>query len=365
MTRRRMAKPMGGRSRDVGVTSTNPGGVSVVAVPTDPLPVAITELRARLGATADRARDYLAAARAASTRRAYRHDWAAFAAWCAGHGLPALPAAPETVALYLADLADQVKEAADGRAVPRYAINTLQRRLAGIAAAHKEAGQEPPTRAALVRRTWAGIRRTRRVAPAAKAPIATDLLRAMVAALPATVQGRRDRALLLVGFAGAFRRSELVALDRADLGFDGEGLTITLRASKTDQEGAGRAIGIPFGERPDTCPVRALRAWLAAAGIDGGAVFRPVTRHDTVRPRRLTDHSVALIVKRAATAVGLDPAAYAGHSLRAGLATAAARAGVAERDIMRQTGHRSVEMVRRYIREGSLFRDNPAGRVGL
>jgi integrase len=337
----------------------------LVATPVEPFDQVVVELRERLGATADRTRDYMAAARAASTRRAYSHDWRSFVAWCADYQVPSLPAAPETVALYLAYLADQLAPASDGRLAPRYAINTLQRRLAGIAAAHKAAGADSPTREAVVRATWSGIRRLRGVAAVAKAPIVTSDLRAMVGALPDTLQGARDRALLLIGFAGAFRRGELVSLDRADLRFGRQGLTITLRSSKTDQEGAGRPIGIPHGARPETCPVRALQTWLAVAGITEGPVFRPVTRHDTVRPQRLTDHSVALIVKRAATSVGLDPTLYAGHSLRAGLATAAAQAGVGERDIMRQTGHRSVEMVRRYIRDGSLFRDNPAAAVGL
>jgi integrase len=331
----------------------------------DPLAQAVAELRERLSPTAQRARDFMAAARAASTRRAYDHDWRAFAAWCETYQLPSLPAAPETVALYLADLADQITLTGEGRRRPRYAVNTLQRRLAGIAAAHKAAGVEPPTRETIVRTTWSGIRRLRGVAPAAKAPIVTAQLRAMVGTLPDTLQGARDRALLLIGFAGAFRRSELVSLDRADLRFGREGLTITLRASKTDQEGAGRQIGIPLGARVETCPVRALQTWLSVARIADGPVFRPVTRYDTVRPQRLTDHSVAAIVKRVAIQVGLDPDQYAGHSLRAGLATAAAQAGVGERDIMRQTGHRSVEMVRRYIRDGSLFRDNAAAAVGL
>jgi integrase len=186
----------------------------------------------------------------------------------------------------------------------------------------------------------------------------------MVAALPDGLLGVRDRALLLVGFAGAFRRSELVSLDRPDLEFTKDGLTVMLRRSKSDQEGQGRKVGIPYGSNPETCPVRALQAWLEAAAITDGPVFRGVTRHGKVQGR-LSGYAVALIVKRYAAVGGLDPSRYAGHSLRAGLATAAAIGGASERSIMNQTGHKSITMVRRYIRDGNLFRENAAAKTGL
>ncbi len=168
-----------------------------------------------------------------------------------------------------------------------------------------------------------------------------------------------------MGFAAALRRSELVGLDVGDVAFTREGLVISLRRSKTDQEGQGRKIGIPAGMHPATCPVKALRAWLGAAGLEDGPVFRPLTRGGAVRTGRLSDKAVARIVKRTAQAAGLDPNEYAGHSLRAGLATSAAAAGVSERAIMQQTGHKSIAVARRYIREGSLFRENAAGAVGF
>jgi integrase len=183
-----------------------------------------------------------------------------------------------------------------------------------------------------------------------------DELKLMLERLPTTRVGLRDRALLLLGFAGAFRRSELVSLDVADLEFARAGLIVTLRKSKTDQEGNSRRLGIPFGSSETTCPVRSVQAWLEAALITSGPVFRPLDVFDRVQPERLSDKAVARIVKRRAKAVGLDPARYAGHSLRAGLATSAAAAGASERVIMSQTGHRSADMVRRYIREGALFR---------
>ena len=176
--------------------------------------------------------------------------------------------------------------------------------------------------------------------------------------------GKRDRALLLVGFAGAFRRSELVSLDVSDVTFDPNGLTIRLRRSKTDQEGEGRKVGLPYGSNLATCPVRALQEWLSAGSISEEALFVGINRHGTPQGR-LSACAVALIVKKVVAAAGLNPDLYAGHSLRAGLATSAAMAGVSERSIMAQTGHRSVQMVRRYIRDGSLFRENAAAGIGL
>jgi len=247
--------------------------------------------------------------------------------------------------------------------------STLQRRLSAISQAHQVAGLETPTRNAMVMLVWAGIRRTHGSAQEGKAPALVEDLRTMVAAMAPRRRGQpwqllelRDRALLLLGFAGAFRRSELVALDVEDLAFSRAGLAVHLRRSKTDQEGEGRRIGIPRGQQPETCPVAALQAYLKAADIETGAVFRG-TNHGRIQQSRLSDQSVALVVKRRAEAVGLDPEQLAGHSLRAGLATSAAAAGASERSIMAQTGHRSVTMVRRYIREGELFHPGNAASV--
>jgi integrase len=193
----------------------------------------------------------------------------------------------------------------------------------------------------------------------------TDDIRAMLGATDVGVIGTRDRALLLLGFAGASRRSELVGLDIEDRAFGKDGLTITLRRSKTDQDGIGRKTGIPYGSNPETCPVRTLQAWIELAGITAGPLFRSINRHQQVQPDRLRGIDVARVVKQLADRAGLDAGKYAGQSLRAGHATAAAIAGASERSIMNQTGHRSVQMVRRYIRDGSLFRENSAGKLGL
>jgi integrase len=210
-----------------------------------------------------------------------------------------------------------------------------------------------------------GIRRMIGTAPTQKTPTLTADIRSMVEATDAGLIGVRDRAIILLGFAGAFRRSELAALDLVDLDFGRDGLTVMIRRSKTDQEGAGRKVGIPYGSNPETCPVRSLQAWMEVSGVDAGLVFRSMNRHGQLQAGRLRGGDVARIVKKLATRAGLDPAKYAGHSLRAGHATSAAIAGASERSIMRQTGHRSVQMVRRYIRDGNLFRDNSAGKLGL
>jgi integrase len=264
-----------------------------------------------------------------------------------------LPASSDAVASYIADCAGRLK------------VGTIQRRLNAIAEAHKAVEMDSPTHHAMVANTMKGIRRTKGTAPTQKAPMLTDDVRGMVDAAGAGLIGTRDRALIPLGFAGAFRRSELVALDIEDCTFGKDGLTVTLRRSKTDQDGQGRKIGIPYGSNPETCPVRVLQSWNEQAGIAGGPLFRSINRHGRIRAGRLSGIDVARVVKKLALRAGLDPAKYAGHSLRAGHATAAAIAGASERSIMKQTGHRSVQMVRRYIRDGSLFRENSGGKLGL
>jgi integrase len=183
--------------------------------------------------------------------------------------------------------------------------------------------------------------------------------------LPNSTIGIRDRALLLVGFAGALRRSELVNVRAPDVTETNEGLVIRIRRSKTDQEGKGRQVAIPYGSVPETCPVRACREWIATGQLTEGPLFRRIDRHGHVNDRALHRDSIGTIVKRAAEAAGLDPAIYAGHSLRAGLCTQAYMNGARELDIMRQTGHKSLETARKYIRGRGLFRDNPAAKLGL
>ena len=300
----------------------------------------------------EQVREFIRASKAESTIRGYRADWLHFCKWCEPHSLCPLPASPETVASFIADCASRLK------------VGSIQRRLNAIAEAHKAVGLASPTHHAMVANTMKGIRRTKGTAPAQKAPTLTDDIRAMVDATDIGLIGARDSALLLLGFAGAFRRSELVGLDVEDCAFGKDGLTVTLRRSKTDQESAGRKIGIPYGSNPDTCPVRRCLTWIELTGIETGPLFRSLNRHGQVQEGRLSGIDVARVVKKLARRAGLNPAKYAGHSLRAGHATSAAIAGASERSIMDQTVHRSVQMVRRHIRDGSLFRENSAGKLG-
>jgi site-specific recombinase XerD len=302
-----------------------------------------------------KAAHYIALAKAENTLRAYRTDWKHFVAWSERHALTSLPAAPDTVAMYLAESAETRK------------ASTLTRRLAAIAKAHQAAGFESPCsmKHAVVSETLAGIRREKGTSPEAKAPLMTGDLSHLSAVMPDSALGARDRALLLIGFAGGFRRSELAALVVEDIEVVEDGLRVRLRKSKTDPEGKGRLVGIPFGSDPRTCPIRAYRRWLDVSGIAAGAVFRAIDRHGHFGEDAITPQVVALVVKRWCKAAGLDPARFGAHSLRSGLATQAARNGASERSIMRQTGHKSVQVVRRYIREGELFHDNAAAKLGL
>lgn len=299
--------------------------------------------------------DYIAAALASGTQRMYTARWRMFVAWCKKHGRTPLPADPAIVANYLAELANAGKS-----------VSTIAGHRLAIATAHKVAGCDTsPTEKEVVRLTMKGIRRKLGIRPHSKTALHTRDMREMIRALPENLGGTRDRALLLLGFAGAMRRSELVALDVADVELRREGLRILIRRSKEDQDGEGQIIGIPYGSHFETCPVRALQDWLDAAHIIEGSLFRPVAKGGHLQPGRLSNRAVAEIVKRSAKRVGLEPTKFAGHSLRSGFATTAAEQGVPERHIMRQTRHKSLHMVRRYIQEGELFRDNPAASIGL
>ena len=296
---------------------------------------------------------YASTASAAATRKGYGSDWTHFAAWCQGQGLAALPAAPVTVGGYLAAMAPVLK------------VSTLGRRLAALAIAHRLAGHQLDLKHPGIAAVMTGIRRQHGSAQRQAAPATVDVVKAMAATCGEDLAGLRDRALLLLGFAGAFRRAELVALQVEDVTEDAAagGLRVTLRRSKGDQAGEGQVVGIARTGSA-TCPVAALALWRGAAGIETGRLLRSVDRHGRVGDG-LSDKAVALVVKRRAEAAGLDPALFSGHSLRAGLATSAAAHGLEERDIQRQTRHRSVAVLRRYIRDGALFRANVSGKIGL
>lgn len=307
-----------------------------------------------LTTTESAALEYIGASVSDNTRRAYNSNWKRFESWCNEQGRAALPASAETVGLYVTTLAEGGKQAA-----------TIDQARAAIRFAHEVAGVEDNTDAVSVRQVLRGIRRTIGTAQTGKRPtLATDI-KAMVAELPRNgLKSIRDKALLLVGFAGGFRRSELAGLEVSDMVENSEGLKITLRRSKTDQEGKGRVVGICRSDNPVTCPVRAVQAWLSASGITEGYIFRHIDRHGRILAG-ITPQAVALVVKIAALDAGLDPSVYSGHSLRAGLVTQAALNGASDRNIMRQTGHKSQATVQRYVRIANLFKDNVSGSIGL
>lgn len=304
-----------------------------------------------LAALADRAQEFATLARAPATTRAYQSDWAHFEAWCGRMGLAAVPATPGTVAAYLTAHADALK------------ISTLTRRLSSIATAQRLAGYTLDKGHPELRETWRGIRRARGTAQRRVEALTVPLLRQVLATCGDRLIDSRDRALILVGFAGAFRRSELCGLDTDDVMVSPEGLAIRLARSKSDQEGAGATVTIGRTGR-DTCPAAAFESWMAAAEITGGLAFRSVDRHGRVGAG-LSTRAVAQIVQSRAAAAGLDAAAFSGHSMRAGFATAAAMSGIEEREIMRQTRHQSVGVARRYIRDGERWRRNLSAEVGL
>lgn len=291
---------------------------------------------------------YQRASKASSTVRAYTADAKVFQAWCDRHGFEAVPASPEAVAAFI------VAEAEAGRAA-----STISRRLAAIKYAHKLAKAPDPTDDEAVRAVLKGARRKVGVAPNQKAAATVDILQMLLAQTPQTLTGKRDRALLALGFAGALRRSELVALDVEDLVQAPEGLRVRIRKAKTDQEGRGAEIAIPHGRY--VRPVALVWDWLDAADITTGPVFRPVSRSGNVRQGegvRLTDRSVANILQSYCTAAGLDASTFGAHSLRAGYITTAAERGADLTRIMDQSRHRDPKTVVSYIRRANLFKDH-------
>ncbi len=275
-----------------------------------------------------------------NTRRAYAGHWAQFRAWAEDHGVVHLPASPATLAAYLTGLATRGRKA-----------STLGQARASISHAHREAAVSDPAASEFVNRTMHGLLRSITAAQEGKAPVLRGELPRVLAGLDrTTLAGQRDAALVLVGFAGGFRRSELAALLVSDLRFHTEGCTVTVRRSKTDQDGHGMKKHIPLVEG-ELCPVAALRAWLDAAAISSGPVFRKVTRWGKIGGRALSGGAVARAVKLGARAAGLDWRNYSGHSLRSGFVTSALMAGQQAIDVAQQTGHKSMDTLKRYQRD--------------
>jgi len=294
--------------------------------------------------TLERVESYASEARSAATRRAYRADLEHFSRWARAAGETVFPTSATTLALYLTQMAD---------AGAKYA--TICRRIAAINGVHKAAGFPSPSGDARVRDVVRGISRVKGTAPKRKDALTVDLLRTCLGTLDGSLRGTRDRAILLLCFSGAFRRSELAALDVADLKFSRRGLAVTLRRSKTDQEGAGEAVGVPNVALAALCPVRAVKAWLEASGITSGAVFRTIVRGKPTA-QRISGAAVALLVQRVAQDAGVS-GDFGGHSLRAGFVTSSAAARVPDRDIARTTRHKSLKILHGYVRRANLFDD--------
>ncbi|MBQ7497120.1 MAG: site-specific integrase [Selenomonas sp.] len=297
-----------------------------------------------------KALSYMSKAKAENTLRAYTADWADFEAYCQRSGLDCLPAAPATVANYLADRAEDLKTA------------TLTRRLTAINTVHEEAGFQSPVTASIVRLTLAGIKREKVTRQTAKAPIRVeDLRRLMAMNVFHGLTGLRDRALLLLGFAAALRRSELANVRAEDLTFTGAGAVLLLPRSKGDQQGKGAEIALPSAE--DQALSHALMAWLSAAHIQRGPIFQSIDLRAHLSGKAITPRTVAEIVKRYAARLGYDERQFSGHSLRRGFATEASASGASLPAIMHHTRHKSEKQALKYVEAGRNFIDSPLKRI--
>ena len=321
---------------------------------------ACTDLAAPAGTTLANdvatARDYANAAAADNTMRAYRADWEHYQAWCGERGVNPIPAEPAMVAAYLASMAGT------------HAATTIRRRLSALGRAHRFAGERWNAQDATVRETLAGIMRTHGRPPERAAALSVENLRRIAATCDDGAAGRRDRALLLLGFAGALRRTEICDLRIADVGRTPGGIALEIRRSKGDRERQGAVVGIPAGKNPETCPVTACDAWLDLVDQPTGPLFRRVHRSGMIGNEPLSDKSVGRILRRRCLMAGIDRETVerlSAHSLRAGFVTAAYAAAVRDEDIMAHSRHRDLRTMRGYVRRTTAVRDSPAGRIGL
>lgn len=294
--------------------------------------------------------------KAENTIDAYESDWNDFVDWCEYHKESFFPATPEIIVNYINDLADYAK------------ANTISRRISAISENFNASGlHENPCVAPIVKQALRGIRRSLGTYQQGKTPILLDDLEDIFESMDnmglPEIQILRDKAILLVGFMGAFRRSELSALTVESITFSPQGMEIFVASSKADQEGQGAVVAVPYIENREFCAVRALKAWLRYTNIKEGPIFRGFTKKLEIKKNPLSDKSIAEIVKKYIEYIGADPSMYGAHSLRHGFATTAALYGVEERNIMRQTRHHSVNMVRRYINEANKFVDNPINTI--
>ena len=298
----------------------------------------------------------LKSSKAHNTIRAYNSDFRDFELFCIQNSLKSLPTKPEIISLYLTHLSTKNAK-----------ISTIQRRLVSIKMIHKFKGHYLDTKNPSIIENIMGIKRRKGSIQIGKKPIKINSLKNIINVIDEQknqeIKKLRDRSIILVGFSGGFRRNEIVSLDYDDLEFVPEGLKINLRRSKTDQFGQGSLKGLPFFENANYCPVVSLQKWIKISKINSGPLFRRFKKGSKLSKNRLTDQSVALLIKGYLELAGIDSKNYSGHSLRSGFATSAAEAGVEERNIMAMTGHKSTEMVRRYIKEANLFKNNALNKI--
>ena len=294
--------------------------------------------------------------KANNTIRAYKSDFNDFGLFCAKNGLKSLPTEPKIVSLYLTYLSTKEVK-----------MSTLKRRLVSIGVIHKLKGHYLDTKHPSIIENIMGIKRRKGSSQKGKKPLLINNLKALIKVINRLdinpIIKFRDRTIVLIGFSGGFRRNEIVSLNYDDIEFVSEGVKITLRKSKTDQYGEGSLKGLPYFDNPVYCPVLSLQNWLKISGINSGPLFRRFAKGSKLTEKRLTDQTVALIIKKYLNLAGLDSKNYSGHSLRSGFATSAAESGAEERSIMDMTGHKSSEMVRRYIKEANIFKNNALNKI--
>ncbi len=296
--------------------------------------------------------------KANNTIRAYRSDFKDFGTFCVKNGLKSLPSEPKAVSLYLTQLS--IKDAK---------MSTLRRRLVSIGMIHKLKGHYLDTKHPVIIENLMGISRKKGNYQRGKKPILINQLKAIINVIDngknEEIKKARDKTIILIGFAGGFRRAELVAIDYEDLEFVSEGVKIIIRRSKTDQFGEGMIKGLPYFSNQTYCPVLNLKKWLDISNIKAGPIFRKFNKGFSLSNKRLTDQSVALLLKDYLTIGGIENKNYSGHSLRSGFATASAESGADERSIMAMTGHKTTQMVRRYIKEANLFKNNALNKIKI
>jgi len=300
----------------------------------------------------------LQSSKANNTVRAYKSDFNDFGIFCAQNGFNSLPSEPKIVSLYLTHLSTKDCK-----------MSTLKRRLVSIGVVHKLKGHYLDTKHPSIIENIMGIKRRKGSIQKGKKPILISNLKDLINVIDQQdkeeIKKSRDRSIILIGFSGGFRRNEIVSLDCDDLDFVPEGLKVNIKRSKTDQFGEGFTKALPYFDSSQYCPVVSLKKWIEISKINSGPVFRRFVKGSKLSENRLTDQTVALLIKEYVNLTGIDSKNYSGHSLRSGFATSAAESGAEERSIMAMTGHKSTEMVRRYIKEANLFKNNALNKIKI